>query len=146
MARVCRRYARTGCRFSKDEPGGCTTFTASTSPRRVRSLDRATTRVDARGRKATRFHRADGNRFVTLSRCNYTSGKCARVCARVHANERSRVSMPRTNERTNVRTRTRTHADASIRQYASLIIPVIIINCSDPRHADEIGIDLRNAQ
>lgn len=52
----------------------------------------------------------------------------------------SRVSIPRMNART------RTHADASTadtRQYASLIIPVIIINCSD---ADEIGIDLRSVQ
>lgn len=52
--------------FSKDEPGSCTTFTISRGLWRGRPLDRAT----------TRFHRADENRFVILSQCNY-----ALVCA-----------------------------------------------------------------
>lgn len=108
----------------------------------ARSSDDA---VDARRRRATRFHRADGNRFVTLSRCNYTSGECARMCARVHV-RRTGPSQHAAYEWTNARTHTHARRRQSIRQYASLIIPVIIINCSDPRHADEIGIDLRNAQ
>lgn len=52
--------------FSKDEPGSCTTFTICRGLWRGRPLDRAT----------TRFHRADENRFVILSQCNY-----ALVCA-----------------------------------------------------------------
>lgn len=118
LARACRRYACTGCRFSKDEPGGCTTFTTSTSSRRVRSIEqrRESSRRDAMRRNptqrnATRFHGADGNRFVTLSRCNYTSGECARACARASTCPTNGSSQHAANERTHAHAHA--HADAS---------------------------------
>lgn len=67
--------------FSKDEPGGCTTFTISTGlparPRRGGPLDRA-----------THFHGADENRFVTLSRCNYAAMCAQRSLHRGVSNDR----------------------------------------------------------
>lgn len=74
---------------------------------------------------AMHFHRVGEDRFVTLSRCNYTSsGEC---------------KPGSTSERAESGRRGRTHTRRWTRQCVSLIIPAIIINCSDPRHADEIA-------
>lgn len=113
LARACRRYAHTGCRFSKDEPGGCTTFTTSTSPRRVRSIERRreSSRHDATRRNATQSDAFSRGRRESL--CNTFTMQLHQRRVRPSLCESEYMSNERAesacrNERTHTHTRTHT--------------------------------------
>lgn len=117
---------------------GCTTFTTSTSPRSIeRRRDDDATQRDAfprsrRGSLCNTFTMQLHQRRL----CPIRTSVCESECIPVHVQTRTnRVNTSRTNALAHA------YASAADRHTSArlLIIPVIIINCSDPRHADEIA-------
>lgn len=130
-----RLYVRASCRFSKDEPGGCTTFTIRLQVRApgalARSIERTTTTTTTYAARLVAFPRGP----TRESLCNtFTMQLHERACAWTRVNERAESAYRCTHR----------HADRHA-ECASLIIPVIIINCSDPRRATT-RLPLRSAR